>query len=140
MIISCTKCIKAILFFFLVERHKGYTCLHKYTTKILYLCRKFKVYLMWSNFPLIFFLLSLILLQVPCFVLWMISIRRMSMNHYPGFEFVRHPHTYDNKYIIIFKHDDMNWGNHYETFTASFNFLSIHCWSWKKFFLKNCFI
>ncbi|XP_068661264.1 ALBINO3-like protein 2, chloroplastic isoform X1 [Aristolochia californica] len=26
------------------------------------------------------------LVQVPCFVLWMISIRRMSLNHHPGFD------------------------------------------------------
>lgn len=29
-------------------------------------------------------------LQVPCFILWMASIRRMSLDQYPGFDTVRH--------------------------------------------------
>ncbi|XP_052185528.1 ALBINO3-like protein 2, chloroplastic isoform X2 [Diospyros lotus] len=36
--------------------------------------------------PSYLWFISYVLVQVPCFLLWMTSIRRMSLNHHPGFE------------------------------------------------------
>lgn len=50
------------------------------------------------------FLPLYVLLQVPCFILWMVTVRRMSLDNHPGFDCVKPSCTYFNSFLFFSSH------------------------------------